>query len=129
VDSLSDQAFPIARLAIVGVGLRAVEQIVTRVTIGRATLIGAAQGVATGLFIALLFGLFFDRPGFWSLFAYSVITAAIVGAVFAAVVHAAQGGQRDFASIAGTSAERYELQVDAEVADEARRLLDGTSAA
>ena len=42
------------------------------------------------------------------------------------IPHALHGGRRDFASIAGVYADRVELQVDAEVADEARRLLDLT---
>jgi hypothetical protein len=33
------------------------------------------------------------------------------------------GGRRDFASVSGMRASRYDLQVDDEVADEAARLL------
>ena len=126
VDFLSDERFPVERVAIVGTGLRSVEQVVGRVTTARAALTGAAQGAFIGLLITLLFGLFLDGPGFLGLLAYAVITGAIVGAIFGAIWHAAQGGRRDFASIAGMYAERIELQADEEVADEARRLLDGT---
>jgi membrane protein required for beta-lactamase induction len=123
VDLLSDQKFPVERVAIVGTGLRLVEQVVTRVTTGRAALSGAAQGAFIGLFIALLFGLFLDGPEFFGLLAYSVITAAIFGAIFWAIAHAVQGGRRDFASVTGTVADSYELQADDAVAGEARRLL------
>jgi hypothetical protein len=126
VDLLSDQKFPVERVAIVGTGLRSVEQVVGRVTTARAALTGAAWGAAIGLFITVLFGLFFTAPEFLGLLAYSVITAAILGAIIWAIGHAAQGGRRDFDSIAETYAERYELQADDEVADEARRLLDRT---
>jgi hypothetical protein len=34
------------------------------------------------------------------------------------------GGSRDFASVARTEAERYEVQVDEEVADEAQELIN-----
>jgi membrane protein required for beta-lactamase induction len=124
VDLLSDQRFPVERVAIVGTGLRSVEQVVGRVTTGRAALTGAGQGALIGLFIAVLFGLFFTGPGFLGLLAYAVIASAIFGAILWAIWHAAQGGRRDFASVAGTYADRYELQADEEVADEARRLLD-----
>jgi hypothetical protein len=107
VDSLSDQAFPIERVAIIGTELRTIEQIVRRVTIARAALTGAGEGAGIGLFFTLLFGLFFDGPGFFSLLAYAVITGALVGGVFGAIGHAAQGGRRDFASIAGTYPSRY----------------------
>ena len=81
VDLLSDQRFPVERVAIVGTGLRSVEQVVGRVTTGRAALTGAGQGALIGLFIALLFGLFLDGPEFLGLLAYAVITGAIFGAV------------------------------------------------
>jgi hypothetical protein len=122
VDSLSDQKFPVERVAIVGTGLRSVEQIVGRLTTWRAALIGAVQGAFIGLFVALLFGLFFSGPDFFGVF----VGGAVFGAIFGAIWHALQGGRRDFTSIVGTYADRIELQVDDEVADEARRLLDGT---
>ena len=128
VDRLSDQKFPVERIAIVGTGLRSVEQVLGRVTTGRAALTGAGQGALIGLFFAVLFGLFFTGPDFLGLLAYAVITGAIVGAIFWAIAHAAQGGRRDFASFAVTHAERYELQADEDIADEARRLLDRTPA-
>jgi membrane protein required for beta-lactamase induction len=128
VDSLSDQKFPVERVAIVGTGLRSVEQVVGRVTTWRAALTGAGQGALIGLFIALLFGLFFTGPGFLGLLAYAVIASTVFGAIFWAIGHALQGGRRDFASVAGMTADRYELQADEEVADEAGRLLDRTLA-
>jgi hypothetical protein len=126
VDLLSDQRFPVERVAIVGTGLRSVEQVVGRLTTGRAALTGAGQGAFIGLFIAVLFGLFFTGPDFLGLLAYTVIFSTILGAIFWAIWHGTQGGRRDFASVSGTYADRYELQVDEEVADEARRLLDRT---
>jgi hypothetical protein len=126
VDVLSDQRFPVERIAIVGTGLRSVEQVVGRVTTARAALTGAGHGAVIGLFIAVLFGLFFTGPGFLGLLAYTVIVSAIFGAILWSISHAAQGGRRDFASVGGTYADRYEVQADEEVADEARRLLDAT---
>jgi len=38
-------------------------------------------------------------------------------------------GRRDFSSVAGMRAERYEVQVDERFADEARALLSGDTAA
>jgi hypothetical protein len=126
VDSLSDQNFPVERVALVGTGLRTVEQVVGRLTTGRAALTGAGQGAFIGLFTTLLFGLFFTGPEFLGLLTYVVIAGAVFGAVLGVIWHAAQGGRRDFASVVATYAERIELQVDDEVADEARRLLERT---
>ena len=125
VDFLSDQGFAVELVAIVGTGLRTVEQVAGRVTTGRAALTGALQGVLVGLLFALLFGLFFTGPGFLGLLLYAIILGAVVGAVFGAFGHAALGGRRDFASVTGMEAERYEVQADEAVAAEAEELLRG----
>ena len=124
VDFLSDRGFPVDRAAIVGTGLRTVEQISGRVTTGRAALMGAGQGALIGVLFAALFGIFFtlDRA-FFGLLVYAVVLGALLGAAFAAFAQAAQGGRRDFASVTGMQAERYELQVDHEVSARAKELL------
>ena len=125
VDFLSDNGFPVEHVAIVGSGLRYIEQVGRRVTTGTAALTGAGQGAVLGLFWGLLFGLFFtvDSGGFFGVLAYSVLLGVIFGAIVGAISHAAQGGRRDFDSSVQTRAERYELQVDEGFADEAERLL------
>lgn len=129
VDWLSDQGFAVERVAIVGTGLRSVEQIAGRMTTGRAALTGAGQGVLIGLLFALLFGIFFTGPDFIGLLVYAIVAGAIFGAVLGALAHSAMGGRRDFASVVRTEAERYEVMVDHEVADEAQQLLDRMPAA
>jgi hypothetical protein len=128
VDYLSDEGFPVEHVAIVGTGLRLVEQVAGRVTTGRAAGIGALQGVLIGLLFALFFGIFFTGPGFGWLLLYAVIAGALFGALFGAISQASQGGRRDFASATSTQADKYEIHVDVAVADEARRLLDSLPA-
>lgn len=128
VDWLSDRGFPVERVAIVGTGLRSVEQVAGRVTTGRAALTGALQGAMIGLLFALLFGLFFTGPGFLGLLVYAVVAGALFGAVFGALGHSALGGERDFASAVHTEAERYDVQVDESAAGEAKQLLDAMPA-
>jgi hypothetical protein len=123
VDWLSDQGFDVERVAIVGTGLRYVEQIAGRVTTGRAALIGAGQGTMIGLFFGLLFGLFFNGPAFFGVLLYGLVAGALIGAFWGAALHYAQRGRRDFASVAGTRADQYEVQVDEGVAGEAQQLL------
>ena len=50
---------------------------------------------------------------------------ALVGALFGVLAHALQRGRRDFGSVAGMRADRYELLVDEEVAEDAKRRLAG----
>lgn len=123
VDFLSDQEFPVERAAIVGTGLKTVEQIAGRLTTGRAAALGAMQGATVGLLFGLLFGLFFDGPEFFGVVAYGLVAGTIFGAVFGAVGQALQRGRRDFASVTGMQAEQYELQVDHEVSAKAKQIL------
>jgi hypothetical protein len=127
VDWLSDQGFPVDRVSIVGTGLRYVERVSGRLTIGRAALGGMAQGAWIGLFFALLFSLFFDLStgDFFGLLAYGVVTGAVFGALWGASLQWLMRGRRDFASVAQTRADHYEVQVDAGAADEAERLIAG----
>ncbi len=126
VDKLSDAGFPVEHVAIVGSGLRTVEQVTTRLTTGRAAAMGAGQGAIIGLFFALLFGLFFEGPDFLGLLIYAVVLSAVFGAVFGAMGHAATGGRRDFASFRTMEAERYEVMVDHEHSARAAQILGGT---
>ena len=129
VDALSDHGFPVGRVAIVGIGLRYVEQVARRMTTGRAALAGAAHGAMIGLIFALLFGIFFTvEQGFLALVVYSIALGAAFGAIIRAVDHAATGGRRDFASTAHMLAERYELQVDSEVAERAAAIIGDRAA-
>lgn len=124
MDWLSDEGFPVQRTAIVGRDLRVVEQVTGRVTVARAAGQGAMQGAVIGFFIALLFGIFFVGPGFFGLLVYSMVLAAIFGALLGAVGHALQGGARDFATISAMQADHYDVMVDEPVADQAAAILE-----
>lgn len=128
VDRLSDQGFAVERSAIVGTGLRSVEQVTGRMTVGRAALVGAGEGMLIGVFIALLFGLFFSGPDFGELLLFSLAVGAFFGGVTGAIVQAASGEGRNFASNMTVATDHYEVQVDEDVAAEATRILDGTPA-
>ena len=80
VDLLSDKGFPVERAAIIGPGLKTVEQIAGRLTTGRAALLGAGQGATVGLLFGLLFGLFFSGPAFFGVVLYGLIAGIVFGA-------------------------------------------------
>jgi hypothetical protein len=122
IDYLSDNKFPVERTAIVGTDLRLVENVLGRLTTGRAALAGAASGAWFGLFIGLLFGIFSNSNWFAVIFV-TLIIGALWGAIFGAIAHATTGGRRDFASRSSLQASQYAIMVDAEVADEARAQL------
>ncbi|MGW7102647.1 general stress protein [Streptomyces sp. NPDC054838] len=128
VDHLSDQGFPVERVAIIGQDVRLVEQVTGRMDYGRAALHGAASGALPGALIGWVFGLlnWLDPVVSGLLLAlYGLIFGAIVGALFGMLLHALQGGRRDFASLRSMQPSRYEVVVDDAVADEAVRLIGG----
>jgi hypothetical protein len=126
VDFLSDQGFPVDRVAIVGRDLRYVEEVTGRVGYPQAALRGAGQGALIGLLLGWLFGLFsWVTPvvTVLTLAAYGLVVGAIIGALIGLLMHALSGGQRDFASVGGVQANQYDLLVDDQVAEEAARRL------
>jgi hypothetical protein len=128
VDYLSDQRFAVERAAIVAEGLRFEEQVTGRLGWGKALLNGAFGGASTGVFIGFIFGLFSlvtPLVSALTLALYGLIFGAIVGAIFGLIFYAFSGGQRDFTSVGSMRAQRYDVMVDGEVADEAERLLMG----
>ncbi|WP_406175097.1 general stress protein [Streptomyces sp. NBC_00996] len=86
VDHLSDHGFPVERAAIIGQGLRLVEQVIGRMDYGRAALHGAASGALPGLLIGWLFGLVN-----WLDPVVSALLLALYGLVFGAIIGALSG--------------------------------------
>lgn len=121
VDRLSDARFAVEHVRIVGTGLTTVEQVLGRMTYGRAALTGALGGAWFGLFVGLLFGLIIVNSWAWMIWA--VLMGAAFGMVAGVLQHAFTGGKRDFASVQGLRAERYGVQVTNEHAAEAVRIM------
>jgi hypothetical protein len=79
-----------------------------------------------GALIGWLFGVFnwtdpIVAAGWLAL--HGLWIGALVGAAIGLIGKALMGGARDFTSVGGMQADRYEVLVDNEVADEAMRLL------
>jgi hypothetical protein len=128
VDYLSDEGFPVERVSIVAEDLRFVEQVTGRRGYGQAALEGAGSGAVVGAFFGFFLGLFniFDPVVSALVLAiYGLVFGAIVGAIIGLISHALAGGRRDFSSVGGMEAGRYNVMADEEVAEEASRLLAG----
>jgi hypothetical protein len=126
VDYLADRRFPVERVAIVGRGLKLVEQVTGRFGWVEAVVRGALTGALVGVLVGWLFGLFdwFDPvvTALW-LALDGLWFGALVGAGFGLLMWLLMHGRRDFSSVTAMTAERYDLLVDEVVADEAARLL------
>jgi hypothetical protein len=126
VDRLSDAGFPVERVAIVGHDLRYVEQVAGRLTTGRAALLGGLQGSLLGGLLGLIVALVFSldpNPTAPLLVLYGIVAGGLLGALLGALTHAAMGGERDFASVGGLQADRFEVLVDEDVAERAVEVL------
>jgi hypothetical protein len=128
VDYLSDNGFPVETVEILGSDLRLVERVTGRLTTGRATLAGAGTGAWFGLFIGLLVGLFTTGPTWLGLVLGGLLIGAVWGGIYGFFAQWATRGQRDFGSVRGLVAGRYEVVVGGEQAENARSLLARMSA-
>lgn len=123
VDRLSDDGFPVDKLDIVGSDLRLVERVTGRLTKGRAAVAGAISGMWAGALIGLLLGLFTTGHSWLGVVAAGIGLGALWGAVFGFAAHAATHGQRDFSSVRGLSAARYDLIARGGTVERARNML------
>jgi hypothetical protein len=126
VDFLSDKEFPVQHVSIVGSDLRMVENVLGRLTRGRAAAAGAASGAWFGLFVGVLLSLFADDgTNVFLLIVSAILYGAVFGAVFGFVGHAMSGGRRDFTSRSKIVASSYEIRCTWAEADRAREVLAG----
>jgi hypothetical protein len=122
VDFLSDRQFPVQHVSIVGSDLKMVENVLGRLTRGRAAMAGAASGLWFGLFVGVLLSVFADGNSF-GIIASALLYGAVMGAVFGFVGHALSRGQRDFTSKSKIVASSYDLHCTWSEADKAREVL------
>ena len=116
VDTLARHRFPVEHVSIVGTSLRWEEKVLGRWTLGRALLTGAGTGVWIGLLIGLVFLIVSPWQG------WAMASAIVLGLIWGAISYALQ--RRAFASLPTVVADSYDILVDPEFADEARRVLN-----
>ncbi len=125
VDRLADEGFAVEHVTIVGRDLRIVERVTGRLDGVRAALGGALTGAFWGVVFGLLFGVWFAHDGtsLLGIVLYWIVVGAVFGLVFALVVYALSGGRRNFTSVVGMQADRYEVLVDEPYIDDVLRRL------
>jgi hypothetical protein len=129
VDALSDAHFPVEETSIIGRDLRLVENVTGRLSYGRAALTGAASGAWFGLLFGLFLGLFADNAtSTIALVLWGLLFGALAGAVFSLAGYAMTGGRRDFVSVSQLVADRYDVVVESQTIEDARRILGMSTA-
>jgi hypothetical protein len=119
VDILAEHKFPVEHVTIVGTGLKLEERILGRWTLGRALLTGAGTGAWIGLLIGIIFWIV--SPWVVGAVISAILLGIIFGLIFSAVTYFLH--KRTYMSAPAVVADRYDILVDAEFAEEARRLL------
>lgn len=127
VDYLSDNNFAVERTAIVAEGLKFVEQVTGRLNWGRVISTAASSGALTGVLIGLFLGLLFPVTPLLNIVLYGLVVGIIISILFGVLGYAMSRGRRDFSSVGGMQADTYNVIVDADVAEEAERVLRGMS--
>jgi hypothetical protein len=123
VDRLSDEKFPVENTQIVGRDLRLVERVLGRITYGRAAGTGALTGAWFGVLVGVIVGLFASGTEWVGLVVGGLLIGAVWGALFGLLAHWLTGGRRDFASMRGLVAARYDVMVVDAEAERAHQLL------
>ncbi len=124
VDFLSDEQFPVQHVSIVGSDLKMVENVLGRLTRGRAAMAGAATGAWFGLFVGVLLSVFASADtNSFGLLVSALLYGALMGTVFGFVSHALSRGQRDFTSKSKIVASSYQIHCTWSEADKAREVL------
>lgn len=122
VDHLSDEAFPVRSLTIVGDDLRMVERVTGRLTYGRVAMGGLLSGAWFGLFIGLLLSMF-SADGSGIPLVAAILMGAAFTAMFSLISYALSRGKRDFTSQSQIVATRYTVLCEVEHAGRARQML------
>ena len=123
VDLLADKDFEVGTVRIGGHDLKSVEIIGGKMTYGCAALYGFGSGAWFGLMIGLLFGLFSPGIVWVNVVLGSVLVGGLFGLIFGLIGHAIGGKARGFSSANTMKASSYTVEVNADRADEALRIL------
>jgi hypothetical protein len=124
VDFLSDEQFPVQHVSIVGSDLKMVENVLGRLTRGRAAAAGAASGAWFGLFVGVLLSVFASKDtNSFALVLAAIAYGVVFGAIFGFVGHVLSRGKRDFTSRSKIVASSYEIRCTWAEADKAREVL------
>jgi hypothetical protein len=125
VDALADAHFPVQHVAIVGRGVRTVEEVTGRFGPARAVASAALTGALIGLFFGLLFdwwGAVTPEVGWGQLALYGLIYGALAGLLVSLLFQRA-GLRRDFSSVRALDADHYDVTLTGGERADAMRIL------
>lgn len=126
VDRLADRKFPVQQVSILGSDLQIVEQVTGARNWLSVLLGGFGSGALLGALLGFVLGLFSLVDPLVSgiaLALWGALLAGVIGAFIAGVAYALSRGRRDFDSVSGITATRFDVVAEPDAAEEARRIL------
>ena len=128
IDYLADHKFAVQKLMIVGTDLKSIERVTGALTWGKVLMSGALSGVMWGMMLSVLLWIFLPGRSLVAVVGYGLVAGIFYGMLAQAVQYGFMRGRRDFASQTTVIATHYEILGEAEVFQEARRLLGESTA-
>ena len=123
VDRLTDVGFPVERVRVVHAGLYGAEQ-AGRLTVGRATLVGAGLGAWLGLIAGVVVALFLAGAPWLTLLLGGLLIGAAIGAVLGVLTYWATDWRDALPGATRRPKKAYAVEVDRTHAAAAVQALD-----
>jgi hypothetical protein len=123
VQTLTEAGLPAERMAVVGRGLTFVERATGWLSTAEVTRRGALSGLVIGGLTGWLFDLLTSSVSTWWLAVNAAILGAVLGAVSALLGYVITRGRRSFSTTPTLTVSHYDVLVDADLADQAARIL------
>ncbi|MGO1542726.1 MAG: general stress protein [Gulosibacter sp.] len=117
-----EEGMPLDAISIVGSDLKSVERVTGRMNFGRAALSGLMNGVMIGLFLSLMWLIFFPTTDFLSVIGVFVMSLAF-GVIWGVLGYALSPQKREFTSIMQVTASRFDLIVPQNLSGKVRDIL------
>lgn len=127
IDTLTQAAYPVQKVSVIGEGLKSVERVTGAMSWGRAALSGLLSGIWFGFFLGMLMVLWApDSAASTGYLSIALMMGAAFGILTGVVRYALTRRQRNYTSITQVIASNYVLVAPPEVAGEAMKVLGTT---
>lgn len=117
-----EEGFPVSAISVVGSHLKSVERITGRMNYARAALNGLMNGVMIGIFMTLVWIIFFPETNLLSIAGVFVMSLAF-GVIWGILGYALSPQKREFTSIMQVTASRFDLIVPPNISAKVRETL------
>lgn len=117
-----EEGLPVSSIAVVGSDLKSVERVTGRMNYARAALSGLMNGVMIGIFLSLVWFIFFPDTDILAIAGVFVMSLAF-GVIWGIIGYAFSSKKREFTSIMQVTASRFDIVVPHNISAKVRDTL------